>query len=434
MQTHSQLLFSAAALGGNAVGRTLDLWLLYFYLGSDQGDVPRRASAAAIAGVLVLVRLVEAFDDPIIGAISDRTRSRLGRRVPYVLLAAPFAALFFVLIWMPPFTGEQAGNAWYLLVVIWCYYLANTFMTGPFEALIPHIASSQRERMSISTWQVCLGVIGAALALTASGPLIDTIGFARMATLMAAIGLVGRYVGLAGVWQVAIRDSRPDHPQTDASETTLATIIGCLRNRHFLAFLPSAILYQLAVQLITGVLPFLVGAVLLRSDTGSAVSMLTGTAILALVLALPLVLAAVRVRGKRTVYGWGMMLAAIYFPLLALVGLVPGIPPLWQAIIYAAPMGIAFAPSQVIPPAIVADICDDDRRTSGHGREATFYATQHTLEKTVGAFAPAILALVLSFGSTPDEALGVRLVGPVAGALAAVGYVTFQRYRLADPS
>ena len=65
-------------------------------------------------------------------------------------------------------------------------------------------------------------------------------------------------------------------------------------------------------------------------------------------------------------------------------------------------------------------------------REATYYATQAMFEKVAGAFAPLLLAILLAVGSSVDNPLGIRLVGPVAGAATLVGYLVFRRYWLPD--
>lgn len=431
MTRTERLLYSFGALGGNAVALSLDLWLLFFFLGDDDGDPPRRVPALLLGGVLVAVRLVEAFDDPYIGFLSDRSRSRWGRRIPFVAVAAPLTALTFVLVWIPPADGSSYTNAAFLFGILWLYYLANTFTTAPYEAMLPEIAQTRHERMSVATWQVGLGVAGAALALVLSGPLIDAAGFAQMAAVMAVVGLATRYLGLIGAWRHSVpREQKPAPPPEQVGLWTATR--ACLRNRAFLCFLPSFILYQLGVQLIIGVLPFLVTAILLRDDTGGMVAVLTAASILTLVVALPGVFAAVRLRGKRHVYALGMLAAAIYFPLMAGVGLMPGLPVVAQAVLYAVPLGLVIAPAQVLPPALLADICDYDQLRTGMRREGLFYSTAHTIEKTARALGPGILALLLVLGRTPDDPLGVRLVGPVAGVCVLAGYLVFRRYALPD--
>jgi len=431
MPAWARLVYASGSLGGNAIGRSRDLWLLFFYLGDEDGDPARRGAAAAIGAALVLVRIVEALDDPIIGYWSDRTRTRLGRRIPYVLVATPFLSIFFVILWIPPNPGESMANVIYLFVTLWAFHLFSTLSGGPFESLLPEIAPRHEDRLSIVAWQVFFGIIGAVLALVVSGLLVDHFGFVAMALVMASVAFVSRFVALSGAWQRSIEASRAavDQPRM----LSLRRAIGeCLRNQQFVVFLPSYILYALGVDMILGVLPFLVEAVLEREDTGTTVSILTGTAIACLMLALWPIVVLARRYSKRAVYGWGMLFGGVYFPLMFFVGFVPGVPRELQAVLFAALIGLPMAPAQTFPNALIADICDYDTLRTGMRREATYYSTQATLEKTAGALAPGVLTLLLLLGSTTENPIGIRLVGPVAGAVTLVGYWVFRGYWLPD--
>ena len=427
----SRLLYASGSLGGNAIGRSRDLWLIFYYAPPDDADISRRAATLAVGGVLVLVRIIEALDDPLIGYWSDRTRSRWGRRIPFVLAATPWLSIFFVLLWTPPDAGESTRNVLYLFAVLWTFHLFSTLSGGPFESLLPEIAPRHDDRLSIVSWQVAFGVIGAVLALVMSGLIIDAWGFRAMAILIAAVALVSRYVALGGAWRRAMETvrTRPDQPHMQSFREGVMT---CLRNGQFLVFVPSFIFYNMGVQMILGVLPFFVSGVLAQEDTGTMVAVLTGAAILLLILVLPAVVVLTRRRSKRLVYSWGMLFAALYFPLFFFVGFVPTIPREVQAVVFAAFLGLALAPVQTFPNALIADIVDYDALRTGMRREATYYATQATLEKTASAMAPLLLTLLLVLGSTTENPIGIRLVGPVAGVATLAGYLVFRRYWLPD--
>ena len=426
-------LYASGSLGGNALGRTRDLWLIFFYLGDEDGDPERRAASWTITAVIFAGRLIEAFDDPLIGYWSDTTRSRLGRRIPFVLAATPFMAIFFVLLWVPPDPGESFRNVIFLFAVFWVFNLFSTLSGGPLESLLPEIARRSDDRLSIVSWQVLFGVIGAAVAFVLSGVLIDAFGFAWMAFIVAAVALVSRYLALSGAWRRSVEFSHELQaaPEPFSLRAALRAISASLRNDQFLVFLPSYVLYSGGVLMIIGALPFYADAVLGRDDR-VAVSFLTGSALAALLLALPAVVFLARRRSKRQVYAWGMLFAGAYFPLFALAGYIPGVPPLAQGIAYALLVGLPLAPVQTFPNALIADITDYDAVRTGLRREATFYATQQTIEKIAGAAASGLLIALLTIGSTADNTLGIRLVGLAAGLMTLAGYVVFRRYWLPD--
>jgi Na+/melibiose symporter-like transporter len=218
-----------------------------------------------------------------------------------------------------------------------------------------------------------------------------------------------------------------------------------MRNDQFVAFLPSFILYNMGVLMITGALPYLTKAILEQGVEGSAdfelpgfgltldpVTGMLAVAIAVVVLLLPVMLRWSLRRGKRVVYARGMLAGVVVFPLMGLIGLLPGMSLTLQAVALAALVGIPLAPVQTFPNALIADITDYDYLRTGSRREALYYATQATFEKVAAAFAPAFLALLLVLGSTTDNTLGIRLIGPAAGLATLGGYIVFRRYWLPD--
>ena len=127
-----------------------------------------------------------------------------------------------------------------------------------------------------------------------------------------------------------------------------------------------------------------------------------------------------------------MLVAALGFPFVFFMGFVPGVPVMVQSVVFIAFAGLPMAAVFTFPNAITADIIDYDELRTGMRREATYYATQATLEKTAGALAPGILTVLLVLGSTADNPIGIRLVGPVAGAATLIGYFVFRAYWLPD--
>jgi GPH family glycoside/pentoside/hexuronide:cation symporter len=97
-----------------------------------------------------------------------------------------------------------------------------------------------------------------------------------------------------------------------------------------------------------------------------------------------------------------------------------------------AVIGAPLAGVYLFPATLTADIVDDDSARTGLRREATYYGTQNFVEKTATAVSPLLLALLLQFGSTAEDPLGIRLVGPAAGLLVFVAWLLFRSYRLPD--
>jgi GPH family glycoside/pentoside/hexuronide:cation symporter len=421
----TKLLYACASLGGEALGQSRGLWLLYYYAPPEDAEREALLPLGLVGVLLFAARLLETFDDALIGYWSDRTRSRLGRRIPFVLASTPFAALFAVLLFTPPEAGT-AGTALYLFVVLELFFFAGTLSGGPYEALLPEIAKTSRDRVSVVGVRVYFGIGGGAIGLVASGLIVDRYGFPAMALVMASLLLAGRYIGIAGVWKRTRRDDPPaDIPFRDAVRATFA-------NRYFVLFLPTFVLFQIGLQMLVGVLPFYVDAVLGVEEEGTWVAVLTAVAIGSMALSVPLFARLAARRSKRQAYSTAMLAAALLFPVLFVAGFIPGLPKEAQILATMVLVGAPLAGVYLFPAALTADLIDYDSTRTGLRREATYYGMQNFVEKTATSLAPLLLTSLLLLGRSEDDPLGIRLVGPVAGLVVFLGYLLFRGYDLAD--
>ena len=451
LPTLNKLLFAADSVGSQAITQTRNLWL-FFYLvtpaaGAGTGIIPGwdlgflQLGPTVVAGLLLTAgRFIEAIDDPIIGWWSDRTRSRLGRRIPFILFATPFYAIFFGLLWFSPQGGASALNALYFFVVLELFFLATTMSSGPYEAMLPELAGTHRDRMSIVAWWLYFGLLGAALGFVLSGLIKDAYGYQVMGGIVGAAGLLFRYVGLSAIWKYAARETPP------AQIPLRAAFTGTLRNGQFLYFLPTYVLFQLAVGMVTAWLPFFVAVILgsfrvwmwLPLIGGMSLGQGGTTSLLALVAVLGMVAGALVLwklsdrKSKRWVYSVSLLGSAVYLPVIFFAGLIPWVPLSAQALAIAFFAGFPMAGVNLLPKAITADITDYDEILTGMRREGIYYAAQNLFEKIGSSFAPLIMGAVLLLGRTAEDPLGIRMVGPVAGLIALAGFWMSTYYRLPD--
>jgi glycoside/pentoside/hexuronide:cation symporter, GPH family len=422
------LLYASNSFATNLISRVTSAWLFYFYAGDAEAGDPRRLPVWAIGAILTATNIIGAFDDPLIGYWSDRTTSRWGRRIPFVLLGTPPWVLIFFLLWTPPHSTESALNALYCFLLLAGFRVVTTVSGGPMEALLPEIAPTNADRLRIVAGQVVFGSGGVVVALLLAGPIIDRLGFPAMAALVALAALASRYVALAGVWRYARKDVAP------AGLALMAALRATLGNRQFLCFLPSFILFNLGITLLTAALPFFVREVLEPADgrVGTTTALVTAAPGVMVFLSLPFVYRAALHRGKAWMYRRMMLAGAVYLPLLFFMGFVPGVPRVVQAMVFLAPVGVCMGGVFLFPNALLADIADYDAVRTGMRREAIYYGAQNMIEGTVVALYSVLLAGLLAIGGTADDPLGIRLAGPVAGVCILAGALIFRGYRLPD--
>jgi GPH family glycoside/pentoside/hexuronide:cation symporter len=436
------MVYASGSIAGNVISRSTALWLVFFFAPpSDEEDLPTLIPRLAVGIMIPLITVIDSIDDPLIGFWSDRTQTRWGRRIPFVVFSTPVYAITFALMWFPP--GGEAGhfaNALYFFFFVWLHRLFSTLSGGPFESLLPEIARSSQARVSIVAWQVFFGALGAIIGLVVSGIIKDVSSFQVMGITMAVIAFASRYIALLGAWRHAPRDVPP------VRSNAVRAFRDTFRNDQFLYFLPTFVLFNMSVTLLTASMPSFADSVVLADgplevsllgrtlelEEGAITAILTATALGVVILTLPVVYRLALARGKAWVYGTAMLVGALGFPFIFFMGFLPGVPVMVQSLVFVALAGLPMAAVFTYPNAIMADIIDYDEVRTGMRREAIYYGSQATIEKWGNSLFAPILAALLLLGETADNPWGIRLVGPVAGVAAFIGLLFFRGYRLPD--
>ena len=434
----NKMLFSADHIGLQAMNYFRQQWVLFFLAPPAIEGLSRvpdvslpgfEIDARVFAGVMIFSgRFIDAFTDPLIGWWSDRTRSRWGRRIPFIMFSTPFYALFGALVWFLPTEGSSWWNALYFVLVLELFFTAATMSSGALEALVPELTRTARDRMSVVSLIFLFAVAGAGLGLVAGGFIKDAYGFQIAGTFFAALALVFRYLSLRAVWNRAPRDITPAevHFWRGFKDT--------LRNSQFVAFLPTFVMFTTGVGILQGWVPFFAVGVLLQDKDGTASSFLSISVIAGVVAAgvvIWMLFAAGRVT-KRRVYGVCLVVSGLLFPLLGLVGIAMTGSLLLQGLAFMFIAGMPMAAVFLLPKGLTADIADYDALMRGERREAMFYSTQNFFEKVTYALPPLLLSLVLQLGDSPENPLGIRLAPLLAGGLVLAGLALWPRYKLPD--
>ena len=438
MSLLAKAFYASDHIGLQAISYFRQSWLLFFLvppLGEGIARVPDVSllgldvDARVFAGFLIGAgRFIDAFTDPLIGWWSDRTRSRWGRRIPFILFSTPFYALFAAMLWILPDEGASLWNALYLVIVLELFFTAATMSSGALEALVPEITRGAKDRMNLVGLIYLLAILGALIGLGGGGPLIDMLGFQTVGIILAVIGLVFRYLSLAAVWKYAPRDTAP------ARVNFLRGMKETLRNPQFVYYLPTFVMFTTGVGVLMGWVPFFTSELLRAEDEGALSGVIFAVVIGGAVISGLTSWGLISWRGisKRRIYGVCLVASGVAFPLLSLVGLFSEGGLVLQGLILALIAGLPMAAVFMLPKGLTADIADYDAMITGERREAMFYATQNFFEKVTFALPPIILSNILLLGDTAENPLGIRLAPVAAGFLALLGIALWHRYRLPD--
>lgn len=129
------------------------------YLGLAIYNVALGIDAKLIGIAMMIPRFVDAFTDPIMGSISDNTKSKFGRRRPYILVGSILSGILFSLMWMPPLSLSKNSLAFYFLLISILYYLAYTVFTVPWNALGLELTLDYHDRTRVQAYRTFIAAL-----------------------------------------------------------------------------------------------------------------------------------------------------------------------------------------------------------------------------------------------------------------------------------
>ena len=321
--------------------------------------------APATAGAIsALGRLWDAAIDPAIGAWSDRTRSRLGRRRPWMLLAVPLLPVSFFMIWSPP--GGLAGGALvaWMAAALLAFYTAFTFYTVPHLSLGTELTPHHHERSTVfGVFQagLILGMMGSFAAIQYVAVASDGRAAARVLAAVSAAAMVV----LLLVPPLVLRE--PAGHQGRGTAAPLRALADVARNPHARLLFVALFLVNIGAGVLGMLAPFVIEYVVGRPDLiGVVPAFFVGAG----VVSIPFWLWFARRRGKRDAWVlsmWGMALA---FGLTFFVG--EGDLVAISLLLVAA--GVAYGCGGVVGPSLLADVIDWDESQTGERREGIYAA------------------------------------------------------------
>lgn len=403
------------------------------------------------AGLIILIgRVWDSINDPLVGTLSDRANTKWGRRRPFLLYGAvPFGLTFFLLFYVPPIESDRLLTIYYAAAFL-LFDTMYTIINVPYAALTPELTTDYDERSSLAGWRIATAILAALIAgatfrllaedVIAKG-LIDTMGVEN--------ALQAGYTITAALWSVTLILSplilffNIEEPESVARETEpirpIKMFVEVYKNRPFrlaaAIYLLSFTAADIVVSVFVWFLVFYVGV------ANGFDSLVLGLVLGVAFITMPITVRLMRKFGKRTAY---MATMALYSVVLLIMS---QIPPGGQVQVLVAALfaGFGFGAANVIPWAMVADVVDVDELNTGRRREGIYAGYMVFLRKLATALAIFVVTWVLAYvgfqeGTTgglltieqPERALATLrlLVGVVPALMLAVSVVFAWRYPL----
>jgi glycoside/pentoside/hexuronide:cation symporter, GPH family len=377
--------YSIAELPVSMISTSIALFLPAFYT-QDLG-----LGMAAVGAVLMIARFWDVFTDPVIGYLSDRTRSRFGRRKPWVVGAMPLAMLAIYHLYFPP---ENPSNA-YLLGWIVLFWLGWTLFNIPYFAWGAELSTAYTERTRITGWRTMAGLVGTVLALAVPAVSQQLFGWGgHTGEIMWLVGIIALVLMplCTGAAAAAVPERSDFVP---ARMNVWAGLRIMWSNAPFRRLLFAFSFSSLAVGLTTPLFVLFVAHIILEPTAAPKVVLCYFAGNL---IGVPLWIWLAGRTDKHITWLCSISLMGVAFPQFVWLG--PGDVALAALLLFV--IGIGGGNTQVVPSSMKADVIDLDALESGEDRAGLFFAAWSTATKVVAALGVGISMPILAwFGFDP---------------------------------
>jgi len=394
--------FGAGHLVNNLLPGSLGIFM--FFLLTAFGMDP------FLAGLLGgLPRLYDAITDPIMGFISDNTKSRFGRRRPYIFAGAILSGVLFAVLWQLYPENSQMYNFWYFLIFSLIYLTGNTIFSTPLIGLGYEMSSDYNERTRLMAFSQTFGQVAWMIVpwfwvLIANPNLFDTqaIGVRRLSVVVGAICIV---LGvLPAIFCKGIDASKMENRKEITFKTLISNLTDLIRgiglvfkNKPFVKLCAATFLVFNGFQLVASFSYFIIVFYLFKGDYGLTGNwpawFSTASAVTTAFLVIPVISAIANKVGKRNAFIISTAISIVGYA-LKWWGFNPENP--WLMFMPLPLMAFGIGGLFTLMMSMTADVCDLDELSNGMPRkEGTFGAIYWWMVKLGQAIALVLGGLIL---------------------------------------
>lgn len=345
--------------------------------------------APAIAGTIFMVgRLWDAIFDPIVGMISDRTRTRWGRRRPFFLISAvPIAVLYFFL-WFPISTDNQVIQIIYytLVYVFFMTSLASFYI--PYLSLMAEMTDDYHERTSVNNYRIFFQLFFGLVAATVPKMIADSYGDPSDGYLMLGLS-IAVFIFVIPFILFKTTKERQTKLAVNKSENYMKEFFMIYKNRTFRYLLLIYVGCYAAANVVEGfVIYYMAGWLNREADMPILFVMVVGFGIVSLPL-----WSRISVKlGKKHALIMGLAIWAI--SQLAFFLITPASPG-YIVYIVGAIVGLGYGVAHVLPWSMLPDVLDEDELQTGQKREGLYAGVMNLLMKVINSLAMFLIGIIL---------------------------------------
>lgn len=368
----------------------------------------------AWAGLVILAsKGWDAVSDPLMGIITDRTGTRLGRRRPYFIVNVFSVPLCMVLLWFPAPFSSELQRFLFALTGYLIFSTASTVLMVPYLSMMPILARDYGDRISLNAIKMAFSFGAGILAAVVPMQIVAAFGEPQKGYPAMAL-ILGLFYALPWIF-ISLGLREPDsRGETSAERFGFAQFFAPLRLRSFRYLSGIYLGAFLVLDIMSGLIAYYMTHVLGRPGD---LRIVLGVLIVCQLLSMPAVSILAKRIGKNRM---AILAALVWIGSVAFMALSPADWPAWVIYLQAAITGFGVCGSLVMPWALYPDAADVGELAFSRDCAGSFSGLMTFFRKLASAVALFIIGLVLQYsGYLRPEAAGLPVVQP-ASALAAI--------------
>jgi GPH family glycoside/pentoside/hexuronide:cation symporter len=387
---------------------------------------------ALVAVALFLGRSSDYLNDPIIGYLSDRTRTRWGRRRPFILFGMiPFALVYMLMWWKPPFDSQIALAIYYAVAFI-LYDTASTILYMPYFAMTPELTSDYDERTQLTTYRMAFSIVGALIGYVVPLAIIGTMGPAAGNRVL-AVGAGVAFVSILPMVVVFFGTREREEFQKQGQPSLKESLKAAVKNKPFLYAIGIFLLTWTAFDVLQTVLLYYLKYRLNLAGSGD---LIFGVLFIGALVSLPFWSWLSGRWDKRKAYIIAMAFLVVIMITLGFMD------PSWGLVamgILSGLAGFGVGAIQLLTWSMIPDAVEWDEYQTGQRHEGMFYSLVTTFRKVAVSISIPLAMLMLDWTGyvanaevQPHSAiLGLQmLIGPIPAVCLFAGIVLASLYPL----
>jgi oligogalacturonide transporter len=335
----------------------------------------------ALAGTVILIsKVYDSITDPFEGILADRTRTRLGRRRPYLLAGIPLVFLSFFALFYPIDLGQELHRFLFVLLSYLFFSTVVSIVMLNYNALQSELTLDYNERTALSSFRIFFSAVASILCAVLPPEIVAAFPDVRSGYI--AMGLAfGALFALPFIATVLSSRERKEFQRPPEPFDWRVAFLEPWKMRTFVYTLAMYLLAFVAMDAVSSIVVFYMKNYLLR---GSEANFVSGTLLVAQVASLPFYVWLSKRTSKRTGYLVGAVIWIVTMALGFLI--VPG-QPSFVVYLFATVVGLGTGGIVIMIYAIFPDIPDIDELKSGERREGIYSALFTFTRKLSSAFA-----------------------------------------------